>query len=180
MFIAYSSYHVFGSGAASASLAIDGIRVTYAYAKSQNWAIKSEDNGFVGYNEVDIPISTLIEAKEVHYECGAIPGGTTKIKAKGRHFVKRYLGCRPVVRDRLLLMRSGRSSRAVQARYEKWRDGLFAWAKAHGKIRYDKYCNHEWRVTFRLPDGCLGGRWVKHATTKEIGYPVPCPTAVPW
>jgi hypothetical protein len=170
MYVPFSTYHVFGSGAASAYLIIDGVRINRAYVQAQGWEVRCEDNGFVGEVLADIPIETILGAKKVDYECGAIPGGTTEIRAGGRHFVKKFLGCRNWRKDPLIENKRLRLSKAEQKRHERKRERMYEWAKARGKVRLDQFGCKEWRVTFRLPDGSRGGRWDRFASPMEIGY----------
>jgi hypothetical protein len=170
MYITFSTYSVFGSGASSAHLIIDGTRIDRAYVRAQGWNVSQKDNGFVGDNMVNIPINVILNAREIEYERGCIPGGTTCIKAGGRHFIKRFLGCRNWRRDPLLENKRFRLSKAEQRRYEKKREKMYEWALTRGRVRLDPVRGREWRVTFRLPDGSRGGRWDRFATDRQIGY----------
>jgi len=170
MYITFSTYSVFGSGASSAQLIIDGVRINRTHVQTQGWEISSEDNGFVGDNKANIPIEVILAAKEVVYERGCIPGGTTKIRAGGRHFVKKFLGCVNWRKDPLLENARWRPSKANQLKCTRMRDRMYQWALPQGKVRLDPVRGREWRVTFRLPDGSLGGKWDRFATDRQIGY----------
>jgi hypothetical protein len=174
MKIEISSYSVFGSGASWASLSIDGQRITRAVAETNGWPLVSEDNGFVGYTSADIPIDMLREAQAVEWDRGASPGGDRKICCGGPHFIKRFLGCRPG-RDPLLEAGRYRASKAASLRLQRWHTGLKAWALETGYGRLNDAGTWEWRETFRLPDGCLGGRWTRFQPGC-LPYPVPVPT----
>jgi hypothetical protein len=173
MYITFSTYSVFGSGASSAHLILDGTRVTRAYVQAQGWAVRSEDNGFVGDNMVNIPLNVILNAREIEYERGCIPGGTTKIKAGGRHFVKKFLKCSAWRKDPILENAYWRRMKADQMKCTRRRQKMYEWALQQGKVRLDENGRREWRVTFRLPDGSRGGRWDVFATDREIGYSGP-------
>jgi hypothetical protein len=170
MYVPFSTYHVFGSGAASAHLIIDGVRINRAYVQAQGWDVKSEDNGFVGDNMVNIPLNVILNAREIEYERGCIPGGTTSIKAGGAHFVKKFLRCTTWRKDPILENSYWRRMKADQLIHARKRERMYQWALTRGKVRLDPRGFREWRVTFRLPDGSRGGRWDRFASPKEIGY----------
>lgn len=85
--LAFSSFEVFGSGSAHASLIIDNQRVTQAFADASSWQTTAEDNGFVGYRWVDVPAGVLARATTVSYSKGAYPGGSTAFVGTGKEFL---------------------------------------------------------------------------------------------
>lgn len=80
--ITCGSYHVFGSGAASASLFIDGEKVTPTQDAGHN--------GFVGWRCAEVPVATLLKAKQVVWDKGATPGNTFKYEGSGKGFLRKY------------------------------------------------------------------------------------------
>lgn len=84
------TYHVFGSGSGAIKLRING------KSPSQLGLAVSDagDNGFVGKVLAEVPIDTLLAAKEVKFSEWYSPGGSRDFKGSGRHFIKWVLRLR--------------------------------------------------------------------------------------
>jgi len=102
MYIPIYAYHVFGSGAGSEELHIDGVRITSAVARNRGWAVRDDGhNGFVGTVSADVPISVLRAAKAVRVSGGYYPPGSSWDRTLGGlHFLATY-GVRRSSRDPL-------------------------------------------------------------------------------
>lgn len=163
MLITTSSYHVFGSGCGGASLKINGVRI--------RGNLNQGRNGFVGYMAADVPVEEILNAS-VEFVCWASPGGDRSFKGGGRHFVKWLTRCYPG-RDPLAALvsptwkeaRLPKTAAALKDRRQAREAERLLAEIAAGKLRLDPApCS--WgptlmrKETFRLPDGCRGGRWV--------------------
>jgi len=148
------TYHVFGSGSATAYLTLDRVRV-------DGPVIDTQDNGFVGQLYADIPVTTLLAAKQVSFHESYTPGGSRTFSGSGRHFIKWYLGCQKAAPTPSL------HTRLAQHRYNKRKqesDRLIAQAKETGRLvkRTTITGATQWlkKATVTLPDGCKGYKMI--------------------
>lgn len=146
------STHLFGSGAGSALLLIDGDVVTPT--------INGPDNGFVRWNLAEVEVFRLRNAKLVMWHQGAIPGSHLSYTGSGKGFL-RYLtktkGVDPLTlrwRDRPANMSRKRAAlaRCLARRLEA--QGFQTVVDEHAVFVY-----YRAKTTVRLPDGCLGKKW---------------------
>lgn len=80
MSLVTGTYHVFGSGAASARLLVDGDRVAPAE--------DGGNNGFAGVMRSSVPLAQLAAAKGVKFHLGFSPGGSIEFCGSGRSFIR--------------------------------------------------------------------------------------------
>ncbi len=143
------TYHVFGSGGASASLVIDGVKL--------NDCVDLGHNGFIGWYGTNVPISQLLAAKTVVWS-----QDSDTYSGTGRGFIRRYCASHGKGDSLAILLRHRDYAMALtRKRYtaqwlldqaDKKKSG-YQFRRLHGQTQQRN------RQHFTLPDGSKGGKW---------------------